>query len=153
MSQTIGILHPGMMGTSLGAAARAGDARVIWASEQRSQTTKDRAAVDRLEDVDSLAELVSQSDLIFSVCPPSAARAVAQQVMDLRFRGLYVDANAVAPATASAIADLVHRGGASYVDGGIIGPPAREKGTTRLYLAAKRRSAPLPSLQGRPWKR
>ena len=135
MDQTVGILHPGMMGSSLGAAARAGGARVIWTSQRRSQDTKARADADGLEDVGSLAELTRQSDLIFSVCPPSAAQAVARQVMDLSFRGVYVDANAISPVTAKDIAHLVKGGGASYIDGGIIGPPAREQGTTRLYLS------------------
>jgi hypothetical protein len=45
---------------------------------------------------------------------------------------LYVDANAIAPATASAIAQLM---GVAYVDGGIIGPPAWQSGTTRIYLS------------------
>ena len=39
------------------------------------------------------------------------------------FGGVYVDANAVAPATAREIAAIVEAGGASYVDGGIIGTP------------------------------
>jgi len=32
----------------------------------------------------------------------------------------------------------VEAGGATYVDGGIIGPPPREPGTTRLYLSGDR---------------
>jgi len=32
---TIGILHPGEMGSAVGAAARAGGARVLWASAGR----------------------------------------------------------------------------------------------------------------------
>ena len=47
------------------------------------------------------------------------------------FTGIYVDANAVSPATARTIASAVDR----YVDGGIIGPPPRKPGTTRLYLS------------------
>jgi nucleotide-binding universal stress UspA family protein len=42
-----------------------------------------------------------------------------------------LDANAVSADTARTIGDLVGR----FVDGGIIGPPPRESGTTRLYLA------------------
>lgn len=57
---------------------------------------------------------------------------VARWVRQQGFRGIYVDANAVAPQTSRDIAALV---GPGYVDGGIIGPPAREPGTTRLYLS------------------
>jgi 3-hydroxyisobutyrate dehydrogenase-like beta-hydroxyacid dehydrogenase len=55
-----------------------------------------------------------------------------------RFQGLYVDANAIAPGTARDVASIVGATGAEMVDGGIIGPPPREVGTTRLYLAGPR---------------
>jgi hypothetical protein len=47
------------------------------------------------------------------------------------FDGIYVDANAIAPHTSQRIGRTVTR----YVDGGIIGPPPRTAGTTRLYLS------------------
>src|SRR5205807_2605503 len=43
---TIGILHPGEMGSSVAAAARAGGSRVIWASAGRGEATRRRAAAD-----------------------------------------------------------------------------------------------------------
>jgi hypothetical protein len=49
-----------------------------------------------------------------------------------------VDANAVSVATAQEVASIVTAGGASYVDGGIIGPPPDASGHTRLYLSGKR---------------
>ena len=81
-----------------------------------------------------MSELVEEVDAILSVCPPSEARALANEVLDLRFRGIYVDANAIAPQTAS---EILNDFGSNYVDGGLIGPPAREKGSTRLYLSGK----------------
>jgi 3-hydroxyisobutyrate dehydrogenase-like beta-hydroxyacid dehydrogenase len=51
------------------------------------------------------------------------------------FTGLYLDANAIAPATADAVAELITSSGGSYVDGGVIGPPPVTLGTTRLYLS------------------
>jgi hypothetical protein len=47
------------------------------------------------------------------------------------FAGIYVDANAVSPDTARAIAGLHPR----FVDGGIVGPPPERRTTTRLYLS------------------
>jgi 3-hydroxyisobutyrate dehydrogenase-like beta-hydroxyacid dehydrogenase len=41
----------------------------------------------------------------------------------------------VSPETARGIGDVVTSGAAAFVDGGIIGPPPREPGTTRLYLS------------------
>jgi len=54
------------------------------------------------------------------------------------FRGLYLDANAVSPGTARQVAAIAEAGGASYVDGGIVGPPPLAPGHTRLYLSGPR---------------
>jgi 3-hydroxyisobutyrate dehydrogenase-like beta-hydroxyacid dehydrogenase len=134
---TIGLLHPGDMGRVVGQSARRGGARVLWASEGRSPATRERAVAAGLEDIETVAALVAQSDVILCVCPPHAAADVARAVTALRFAGLYVDANAVSPATAREIGAIVEKAGASFVDGGIVGPPPRARGTTRLYLSGR----------------
>jgi 3-hydroxyisobutyrate dehydrogenase-like beta-hydroxyacid dehydrogenase len=134
---TIGILHPGDMGSVVGACAVAGGSRVLWASEGRSAGSRERAAAAGLEDARTVAALVSASDVIVSVCPPHAAIDLARDVAGRRFAGLFVDANAVAPATAREIGAVVEAGGATFVDGGLIGPPPRNAGSTRLYLSGR----------------
>lgn len=131
---TIGLIHPGEMGSSLGDAA-SGRARVLWASKDRSPATRARAEAAGLSDAGTLEALVAASRVILSVCPPHGAPEQARAVARLGFTGLYVDANAVSPASAREIGRIVEAGGASFVDGGIVGPPARRRGTTRLYLA------------------
>ncbi|MFL2526324.1 MAG: DUF1932 domain-containing protein [Candidatus Azotimanducaceae bacterium] len=128
----IGVLHPGEMGSSIGDCLIQSGHEVFWASSERSQSSRDRAAT--WQEKSKLSELVEEVDAILSVCPPSEARALANEVLDLRFRGIYVDANAIAPQTAS---EILNDFGSNYVDGGLIGPPAREKGSTRLYLSGK----------------
>src|SRR5215475_6002988 len=120
---TVGVLHPGEMGASVGAAARRGGAEVIWASEGRSASTHARAVADGLRDVGTLQNLVKASDVIVSVCPPGAAADVARAVASYKFPRIYVDANAVSPETARQVGALVEKGGPTFVDGGIIGPP------------------------------
>ena len=134
---TIGILHPGDMGSVVGACAVAGGSRVLWASEGRSAGSRERAAAAGLEDARTVAALVAASDVILSVCPPHAAIDLARDVAGRRFAGLFVDANAVAPATAREIGAVVEAGGAAFVDGGLIGPPPRNAGSTRLYLSGR----------------
>jgi len=112
----VGLLFPGEMGTLIGAAAR-GD--VLWTSEGRSEATAQRAA--RFRDVGSLAALVAASEVVLSVCPPAIAEQVAADVAELGFGGLYVEANAIAPAHAERIARVLTEGGARVVDGAIIG--------------------------------
>jgi 3-hydroxyisobutyrate dehydrogenase-like beta-hydroxyacid dehydrogenase len=134
---TIGILHAGDMGSVVGACAVAGGARVLWASEGRSAGSRERATGAGLEDAGTVAALVAASDVILSVCPPHAALDLARDVAGRRFAGLFVDANAVAPATAREIGAVVEAGGANFVDGGLIGPPPRNAGSTRLYLSGR----------------
>ncbi|HEX9344034.1 MAG TPA: DUF1932 domain-containing protein [Actinomycetota bacterium] len=123
----VGVLHPGEMGSFVAAAARVGGGRaeVRWASAGRSTATRRRAEADGLVDAGSVAALAAQSEIILSVCPPHAALEVARTVAGLGFGGVYLDANAVAPATTRAIGALVEAGGARFVDGGLIGNPAR----------------------------
>jgi 3-hydroxyisobutyrate dehydrogenase-like beta-hydroxyacid dehydrogenase len=132
---TIGLLHPGEMGASVGASGRTSGHRVLWASQGRGAETVRRATAAGLEDAGSVAKLVGASDLVLSVCPPHAALDVARMVAGHGFRKLYVDGNAIAPATSRAIAEIVEAAGATYVDGGVIGPPPDRPGTTRLYLS------------------
>ena len=135
-STTVGLLHPGDMGAAVGATAVAGGARVLWASEGRSAATRARAREVGLEDVGALASVVRASQVILSVVPPHGAADLARAVAALGFGGLYVDANAVAPATAREIGRVVEAAGARFVDGGIIGPATRSRrGTTRVYLS------------------
>lgn len=127
--ERVGLLHPGEMGAAVGAVLRGQGLRVVWTSEARSAATRARAEAAGLEDVGSVAE-VAKSDVVFSICPPHAALEVARSA---GFGGIYVDANAVSPATATELGASVDE----FVDGGIVGPPPRERGTTRLYLSGE----------------
>jgi 3-hydroxyisobutyrate dehydrogenase-like beta-hydroxyacid dehydrogenase len=127
----IGILNPGEMGAAVGRQLTAAGRHVQWASEGRSEATRERAR--GLTDVGTRVALIESSDVILSICPPQAAMEVAASIAG--FRGVYVDANAVSPGTARRIATVVELGGATYVDGGIVGPPPQGSGTTRVYLS------------------
>jgi 3-hydroxyisobutyrate dehydrogenase-like beta-hydroxyacid dehydrogenase len=136
--KTVGLLHPGNMGATIGAAAASSGAHVIWASHDRSKPTQVRAQQAGLADVERIINLVQASDIILSVCPPHAALELAQSVAKHGFTGIYVDANAISRATAEQIGEIVTKAGASFVDGGIIGGPVKQPGTTRLYLSGTR---------------
>ena len=133
--KTVALLHPGNMGATIGAAARAGGARVIWASQGRSDATRQRAERAGLIDVGTLPSALAESEVVLSICPPHAALSVAREVAETKFHGIYIDANAVSRATAEEIGRIVSQAGASFIDGGIIGSPVKQAGTTRLYLS------------------
>jgi 3-hydroxyisobutyrate dehydrogenase-like beta-hydroxyacid dehydrogenase len=114
------------MGAAVGRALQANRHEVLWASEGRSEATRARAEAFR--DVGSVSALAEQAELILSICPPHAALDVARGVSG--FDGVYVDANAISPMRAKEVAEIQPR----FVDGGIVGGPPDEPGTT-LYLS------------------
>jgi 3-hydroxyisobutyrate dehydrogenase-like beta-hydroxyacid dehydrogenase len=133
----IGVLHPGAMGAAVGSALKPVAGVVVWAAAGRSITTSRRAELADLVGVADLPDLARRADVIISVCPPDAARDVAEQVaraLEGRAeRPLFVEANAVSPETVRGIGELL--GPENVVDGSIIGPPAWEPGSTVLWLA------------------
>lgn len=144
----LGLLHPGEMGASVGAAARSAGAEVMWASEGRSRATRERAERAGFRDLGDLGALLGRSGVVLSVCPPHCALDLAGEVAERRFGGLYVDANAIAPEMSRQIEAMIVEAGGSYVDGGIIGPPARERGSTRLYLSGTRADEVVALFEG-----
>ena len=137
-SRRLGILHPGNMGISIAASAQNSGCEVYWASEGRSQRTRQRAEEFHLTDAGTLAQLCQICPVVVSACPPHAAEEVAAQVVAQGFTGLYVDANAISPRRAVRIGEMMVAAGVAFVDGGIIGGPAWEPGQTWLYLSGGR---------------
>jgi 3-hydroxyisobutyrate dehydrogenase-like beta-hydroxyacid dehydrogenase len=133
MGIVVGILHPGEMGSAMGRNLVDKGHTVLWASEGRGPATADRAGIAGLTDAGTAKAVAEQAGVIFSICPPHAALDTARAVAG--FRGLYVDANAVSPATAGEVRSIV---GSDFVDGGVIGGPPASFGDTRLYLSGER---------------
>jgi 3-hydroxyisobutyrate dehydrogenase-like beta-hydroxyacid dehydrogenase len=131
---TVGLLHPGEMGAAVGGCLVSVGHEVLWDPAGRSRASTGRALAAGLTGL-SFERLIARSEVIFSVCPPHAALDVAQQVAGAGYAGSYVDANAISVATAEQVSAIVTAAGATYVDGGIIGPPPEVAGHTRLYLS------------------
>ena len=127
----IAILHPGQMGAETGSALRAVGHQVGWLPAGRGSGTRRRATEAGLVALDDLRDC----DVVLSVCPPAAALETARRVAG--FTGVYVDANAISPETARQVAAVVRERGATYVDGGIVGPPPARADSTRLYLSGE----------------
>lgn len=117
------------MGSAIGAALAAIGHEVVWLPTGRSAETCRRAAEAGLHGVDDL----TGGALVISVVPPSAAVETARSIAG--FAGHVLDANAISPQTADEVRRIVTEGGATYTDGGIIGPPPTRANTARLYLS------------------
>ena len=131
--RVIGLLHPGQMGAAIGGVLSERGCDVAWASAGRSGATAERAEQAGLRDAGTLDRLAAESGVILSVCPPHAALEVAGAVAG--YGRVFVDANAIAPATAREVARVIESGGGRFVDGGIVGPPPGPDSPTRLYLS------------------
>lgn len=131
----VAVLHPGRMGAAVGALLVRVGHEIRWLPEGRGQGSRRRASAAGLVAADS----VVGCDVVLSVCPPAFAVQVARGVAG--FAGIYVDANAISPATAAEVRGIVEAGGADYVDGGIVGVPPPGDGDTRLYLSGERAGA------------
>ena len=140
----IGLLHPGEMGAAVAGCLTARGHDVRWVSGGRGPQTAARAGRAGLADAGTVTTLAGQAAIILSVCPPHAALDTAREVAAAGFTGVYVDANAISPATAREVRAAVETAGGRYVDGGIVGPPPEpatpgegaSPGGTRLYLSA-----------------
>lgn len=116
----VGLLFPGEMGALVGKAVQG---EVLWASEGRSEATRRRAEAFR--DVGTVRELVSESEVVVSLCPPAIAEDVAGEVAAEGFDGIYVEANAIAPERVERIAGYLR-----CVDGAVI-----SRTDVNLYLS------------------
>ncbi|MGH7778930.1 MAG: DUF1932 domain-containing protein [Candidatus Binataceae bacterium] len=126
----VAIVGAGEMGAAVGRRLRLSGARVLISLKGRSPASEGRVRQAELEVIDDDAALIRGADFVLSIVPPGAAAEVAE-----RFRGalgaaakkpIFADCNAISPATARRIGDLLAGCGCRYVDAGIIGVPPPE---------------------------
>ncbi|WP_328757682.1 NAD(P)-dependent oxidoreductase [Streptomyces sp. NBC_00271] len=131
----VGVLHPGSMGAAVAAQASRNGAEVLWLPTGRSSATKERAQRYGLTAVSDLGELTERADIILSICPPAHAADVAAEVSAHLFTGVYVDGNAISPASMARVCSIVAPTGATVVDGSVIGSPPSASKSARLYVS------------------
>jgi 3-hydroxyisobutyrate dehydrogenase-like beta-hydroxyacid dehydrogenase len=138
MPPIITIIAPGMMGSAVAKRLTTSGATVRTSLTGRSAATVARAKAAGMTDATD-AQLV-EADFILSIVPPGEALSLAQRLAPAmrvaKRKPIYVDCNAVSPDTVLRIDRVVRDTGASFVDGGIIGPPPDlDSSKTRLYLS------------------
>ena len=141
MPTTVALLSPGSMGAVVGGVLGRHGAEVITCLEGRSAATAARAREAGIEAVADDAALVERADLLLSILVPSEAVSTARRVAAaLEATGadlVYVDCNAVAPATGREVAEVIAAAGGLAVDAGIIGGPPKRPGITRFYASGE----------------
>lgn len=135
---TIAIIGAGQMGSAIGARCVERGARVITPLAGRSQASQQRALEVGMESC-TLEELV-RAQAILSIVPPGEAMQVAESLLPLLAHApaLFIDANALAPASKQAMAQRVAEAGGRFLDGVIIGPPPRKtEPGPRIYASGE----------------
>jgi 3-hydroxyisobutyrate dehydrogenase-like beta-hydroxyacid dehydrogenase len=138
MPFTVAIVASGAMGSGVAQRLTENGATVLTSLAGRSAASAARAEKAGMRAVDD-ARLM-QADLFLSIVPPGEALALARRFAPLLERAnkkpVYVDCNAVNPQTMNRIAEVVTAAGATFVCGGIIGPPPKPGSTnTKLYVS------------------
>lgn len=140
MSLTIAVVAAGAMGSGVGATLAGNGAKVLTSFTGRSEATIGRARAAGMQPA-SDREL-AEADIFLSIVPPDQAVTLgawfADQIRAAGTTPLYVDFNAVNPATARQVADTVSAAGARFVDGSIVGPPPRpDSSRTTFYVSGR----------------
>jgi 3-hydroxyisobutyrate dehydrogenase-like beta-hydroxyacid dehydrogenase len=148
----IAILMPGDMGSGVGRALREHGFEVITSLAGRSERSRGLAAAAGLRDAGCLEDTVRAADLILSILPPAQAvaqaNAVAAAMTATGATPIYVDCNAVAPATVRRAAEAIAAAGAPFIDCGIIGLPPGKSPETRFHVSGPD-TAPMEALNGK----
>ena len=150
----IGLLNPGVMGAAVGACLTQSGHSVYWLPDCRGEQTRQRAKRAKLKPCPTMVELAGRVELIVSICPPDAAEAVARQVSESGFQGLYLEANAISPAKLAVIQSQIEAHGMQLIDGSLIGGPIwpenRNEASTTLHLSGQQASRISELLKGSP---
>jgi 3-hydroxyisobutyrate dehydrogenase-like beta-hydroxyacid dehydrogenase len=138
MQPIVAVIAPGMMGSGVGGRLAQNGIEVRTALGGRSEASVKRAQAAGM--VAASDAQIAACDFILSIVPPGEAQGLADRLAPaLRAaakKPIYVDCNAVNPATVLRIARTIEETGATFVDGGIIGgPPTSGSMGTKLYLS------------------
>jgi 3-hydroxyisobutyrate dehydrogenase-like beta-hydroxyacid dehydrogenase len=107
---------------------------VLWCPDGRSTATLRRAEDAGLRPA-PLDELLADSAVVLSICPPAVAEEIASTVAGIGYRGIYVEANAISPTGMHRITTRLSGARTTVVDGCIFGSPFGGQLPARFYLA------------------
>ena len=124
-SVTVAIVGAGEMGAAVGRRLHEAGARVLTSLAGRSAESVVRVRSAGLEVVADDNSLVREAGFVLSIVPPGVALEVAERLRGplsgAKAKPVYVECNAISPATCRRIHDLL--GATTFIDAGIIGGP------------------------------
>ena len=138
MKPIIAVIAPGAMGSGVGQRLAEHGADVVTSLAGRGRASAERARAAGMRAVDDAG--LADVEVILSIVPPGSALALAERLAPVlrsaARKPMYLDCNAVSPATVARIAAVIVPTGAIFVDGGIIGGPPKPGSTgTSIYVS------------------
>jgi putative dehydrogenase len=138
MTPVVAIVAPGAMGAGIGKRLASHGVCVLTNLAGRSEATAARAREAGM--VAASNEEIAAADFVLSILPPGDALALAQRFAPVlaasNAKPVYVDCNAINPATVEKVAAAIAPTGCAFVDAGIIGPPPKgDDAGPRLYAS------------------
>jgi 3-hydroxyisobutyrate dehydrogenase-like beta-hydroxyacid dehydrogenase len=138
MTPVVAVIAPGMMGAAVGKRLVDNGVRVLTSLAGRSGETAARANAAGM--VPASDEEIAGSDFFLSILPPGDALSLvgrfAPALNASNAKPVYVDCNAINPATVQRVAAAIAPTGCAFVDAGIIGsPPKTGDAGPRLYAS------------------
>jgi L-threonate 2-dehydrogenase len=138
MTPTVAVIAPGAMGAAVGKRLADHGAKVLTSLKGRSEVTTARARAGGMAAA-SDAEIAA-ADFILSILPPGEALALAERFTSAlqvsNAKPVYVDCNAINPATVERVAAAIAPTSCAFVDCGIIGaPPKGNDAGPRFYAS------------------
>ena len=138
--QKIGIMSIGEMGFHWAKLLKSHGVDVLTYDKDRGEVSRKRAENAGVRSVASMNALVKEAELIVSIVIPFAAKKVAAKVAKAAAKSgrkdlLYLDANAISPMTADAIASVLTPADVNFVDGCIIGGASKMGKGTMVYVS------------------
>ncbi|KAJ7782822.1 6-phosphogluconate dehydrogenase C-terminal domain-like protein [Mycena metata] len=140
----VAIIAAGVMGSGVARVLTRNGVKVLTNLDNRSEATKKRAREAGMHDA-SFKEIGSTCDFVLSILPPSDAFALAEKFLQESAAStrlaatpapVFVDCNAVNPATVHRIADLFKNSPSKFIDAGIIGGPPSDNYDPTFYASA-----------------
>jgi len=139
MQPVVAVIAPGMMGSGVGKRLVENGIEVRTSLVGRSDATIARAKAAGMVGVSD--EQIAAADIILSILPPGDALGLAERLAPVlraaAKKPVFVDCNALDPATVVRIGRVVQETGATFVDGGIVGGPPRTGYSPRIYLSGE----------------
>lgn len=145
MTIAVAIVAPGAMGAGIAKRLTSHGVRVLTSLAGRSEATAARAREAGM--IAASDEEIAASGFILSILPPGDALALAERFAPVlaasNAKPVYVDCNAINPATVERVAAVIAPTGCAFVDAGIIGPPPppvppRQAGEGRVGVSGPR---------------